>query len=98
MATNSDYETAVVRAVQELTRRVEQSELHADEERAALRAYVEAIITAFRKDVHLTTVAIQLRAVEHDRHHWLLAAALIVLTLLGIANIVLASYLIGRGL
>jgi hypothetical protein len=68
-ADDTAYEMSVIKAVQDLTRRVDESEQHADDERDKLRATMETTVAAMREDFWRTTVAIQRDGIIHRDEH-----------------------------
>lgn len=108
---NSDetYATAIAVAMRDMFLKLDTFERHADEERKKLREYVEELLVNYRKDVTITTTAIQLRHADHEASHTAERIAdakerltrqlrlnlwLTILTVLATINSVLASVLL----
>lgn len=98
------HTSAMVAAVRDMARQLEQFHRHADEERDKLRGELVGLAESMRKDVHKAIAALQIDAMQHKDTHtadgvqrsnrqliqdlWLGA-----LTVLGVVNLALAIYL-----
>lgn len=70
MASDEDvHASAMVEAVRDMSRKLEQYTQHADAERDKLIASVNGTVEAMRKDVFKVVVALQLDAMQHKDEH-----------------------------
>lgn len=67
---DEDFHTsAMVAAVRDMARELQEYKQHADTEREKLQKSVNATVEAMRKDVHVAIAALQIRAMQHEDTH-----------------------------
>ena len=70
MPSEEDFHTsAMVNAVRDMSRKLEQYTQHADAERAQLIESVNGTVEAMRRDVYKAIISVQLNASQHKDEH-----------------------------
>lgn len=69
MNNDDPYAMSVIEVVRDFTRQTVDLQRHVDQELRRYREDVEALLVSYRKDVTITTTAIQLRHADHEAAH-----------------------------